>query len=60
MNIHFIVNILNIYCTCNVLYTDSATISDKMVELSTLSKWNKPPYIFGTVQYHFKDIKMKT
>ena len=23
-------------------------------------KWNNPPSIFGTVHYHFRDIKMKT
>ena len=23
-------------------------------------KWNSPPYIFGTVHYHFRDIKMRT
>ena len=23
-------------------------------------KWNNPPYNFGTVHYHFKDIKMRT
>ena len=23
-------------------------------------KWNNPPYIFVTVHYHFRDIKMKT
>ena len=23
-------------------------------------KWNNPPYSFGTVHHHFRDIKMKT
>ena len=23
-------------------------------------KWNNPPYIFGTVHYHFRDIKTRT
>ena len=53
---------INIYQDCNkvIQITMTAVLTMFNPYHAEFLKWNDPPSIFGTIHYHFRDIKMKT
>ena len=48
------------FCVCMYMHFVYQNNLSSCKHPAEFLKWNNPPSIFGTVHYHFRDIKMKT